>query len=441
MFRSRANEIPELLRRLGSRKQTCVDAARARLSIIGPRAVEDLIEALEGDDNRTRARVMPLLALIQDSRGRGPLIAMLLDRSSRLREIAARSLGRFPGTDTVAALNRTLAKDRGEKVKIAAVQSLVEQYAAGEDGAICKVLEIVTDTGAKSGLRVAALTLLPELRPSVRAGILGRLTQDPDEQVRRTAAGIQEAAALPDAPAEIGEALNALASNDYATWNAAVGQLAAGGVEAIGPLVDEMQSRAHDPELCKRAGMALKAMGPRRARAIADTLEQTEEPLPLHVLVEVIGALGQKSQIYRLNDLIDCIAKRPTHPADTNGWDPMQRVRAGAHLELARIGSRVAIRDLRQALVDPERRVESEMLAAIELIGKRDEIPILLRAYCREDAFIRERIAGAVRTIRKREQIRRNNRLFQTLNRKQLRALEEILPRSAPRKRSQPPSA
>ena len=136
MLRSRSNEIPELVHRLGSRKPTCVDAARARLSIIGPRAVEDLIEALEGDNHRIRARVMPLLALIQDSLGRGPLVAMLLDRSSKLREIAARSLARFPSPETMAALHRVLDKERSEKVKVAAVQALVEQYAAGQDRAL-----------------------------------------------------------------------------------------------------------------------------------------------------------------------------------------------------------------------------------------------------------------------------------------------------------------
>ena len=117
MLRSWANEIPELIRHLGSRKPTCADAARARLSIIGPRAVDDLIEALEGENHRVRARIMPILALIQDPRGRGPMIAMLLDRNSRLREIAARCLGRFPTNESVAALNRVLDRERSEKAR------------------------------------------------------------------------------------------------------------------------------------------------------------------------------------------------------------------------------------------------------------------------------------------------------------------------------------
>ena len=85
MMRSRANEIAETVARLGSRSPKRVDAARTRLASVGEHAVEALIEALERDNNRIRDRVMPILSLIQDPRGREPLIAMLLDRSAKLR--------------------------------------------------------------------------------------------------------------------------------------------------------------------------------------------------------------------------------------------------------------------------------------------------------------------------------------------------------------------
>ena len=83
--RTRATEIPKLVRRLGSRRPSVVDAARARLAIIGSQAVSALAESLEGDNSRVRANAMPLLALIRDTRGREPLMAMVLDRDPRLR--------------------------------------------------------------------------------------------------------------------------------------------------------------------------------------------------------------------------------------------------------------------------------------------------------------------------------------------------------------------
>jgi len=54
MGRSRANEIPKLVRQLASRDRTRFESARARLLVAGERAVEELIEALEGDDHVLR---------------------------------------------------------------------------------------------------------------------------------------------------------------------------------------------------------------------------------------------------------------------------------------------------------------------------------------------------------------------------------------------------
>jgi HEAT repeat protein len=193
-----------------------------------------------------------------------------------------------------------------------------------------------------------------------------------------------------------------------------------------------MRRRAGDPEYCTRAGMALKALGPRRVRGLAEALDSVDEPLPLQVLVEVAGTLGDKPLIYRLKSVIERVAPR-SDAAGTSRFDTMQRVRAKAHLELARIGSRVAIQDLQSMLADPVRRMPLEALAAVEQIGKKDEIPVLLRAYLHEDPFTRGRIAGVVRTILRRERIRRNSVSLRALPADSRRVLEGILARSARR--------
>lgn len=438
MTRSRANELSQLVRRLGSRKRTTVDAARARLAMIGPRAVGALIDALEDGEPRIRARVMPLLALIQDGQAREPLLAMLLDRSSRLREIAARSLGRFSSAECVVALSNTLAKERSERVKIAIVQSLIDQYDAGQDQALCHVLDVMNDRSLPPRIRIASLSLLTKLRASARRSLVRRLESDADVTFCESLAEAERAASEEvDSPKQIREALEELGASDYALWNRAVERLASHGVAGVEPLTEQMQSRSHDPDYCKRAGMALRAMGPRRARAIADALEHVNESLPLQVLIETVGTLGERAQIYRLKELLERLAARER----TADWDPLQRARAMAHLELARIGSRVSIADLRQAIADRDRRLEFELLSAVELIGKRDEVPVLLAAYAREDKLTRERVAGAVLKILKRERIRRNNALFRDLRREQQRALMEILPPLPPRRSERVPAS
>ena len=432
-LRPRATEVPELIRRLGSRRPRQVDRARARLSIIGSHSVAALIVALEGDNNRVRTHAMPLLALIQDARGRGPLVAMLLDRDPRMREIAARCLARFPSPEAASALGRLLRREKVRDVRIAAIEGLVEQYDGGQDDAVRRILDVLLDVKEDPRLRATSMALLPLLRPPARRAVLRRLRTDPVEDIARRALELEsEGDPPPRDRSGIETLVKDLASSDYSAWNEAVHRLANAGPLAAELLVAEMRRRAGDPEYCTRAGMALKALGPKRVRVLAEALDTVDEPLPLQVLVEVAGVIGEKPLIYRLKNVIERVAP-PADSAASTRFDTMQRVRAKAHLELARIGSRVAIHDLQSILADGDRRLPVEALAAIERIGKKDEILLLLRAYLREDPFMRGRIAAVVRGILKRERIRRNSASFRALSVELRRVLESILARNGRR--------
>jgi HEAT repeat protein len=427
MGRSRANEIPKLVRQLASRDRTRFESARARLLVAGERAVEELIEALEGDDHVLRARVMPLLALIQDPRAREPLTAMLLDRHAGLRGIAARGLGRFPCPNSVRALTRLLERETSEHVKVAAVHALVDSYESGCDEAIAPLLRLLGFPHESGRVRLAALAVARLLPPSQRRGVLARLEQDEEPSVREKSRELRASLENdePAGSAEIARLLAELGSDDYTVWNEALARLASVGAPIVRPLLGEMQRRAADPEYCTRVGMALRTLGPRRAAGLSDALEVLEEPGPLLVLVEVVGALGEKSMIYRLAGVIERIAARESPAAEAA---LLQRVRAKAHLALARVGSRVAIADLRESLTGHGgRRVEPEVLAAVELVGKREELGLLLRCVDSRDDFIVRGVARAVREIMKRERIRRNSRALGSLSAEQRSALDRIL--------------
>jgi len=377
---------------------------------------------------------MRVLAVIQDPRGREPIVAMLLDRDARMREIAARALARFACPEAVAALERHVKREKVREVRITAVHALIELYDAGQEAAIRRVLEILDDGREDPKVRVAALALVPLLKPVARRSLKRHLKQDAVEEIARRAEEIPED---DDAPAvrdrsRLEALVRDLASSDYTVWNEAVHRLASGGGAASETIVAEMLRRSSDPEYCVRAGMALKALGARRVRCLGELLDEIEAPLPLQVVVEVIGAVGEKALIYRLKNLIDRVA--PKHDGTSaSRFDTMQRVRAKAHLELARIGSRVAIADLQTILADEARRLPLEAFSAVELIGKKDEIPLLLRAYLREDPYMRGRIAGVVRSILKRERIRRNSRMLSAIPVDARRALDGILARSRSR--------
>ena len=357
---------------------------------------------------------------------------MLLDRNYRLRAIAAESLGRFAGPDAIASLKRVLDRERTVTVRVAAVRALVAQYVAGQDGALGPGPDL-RERRRRGGSRPSRRHRhRSETSRSAASGTAQPAAARPPG--KRSASGptpLTElgAATVKPGPDEVKGWIRELGSNDYAVWNQAVQTLGACGTRAIRPLVKAMCRRGHDPEFCTRAGIALKAMGPRRSRKIADAMEEADDPLALLILVEVIGSLGQKAQIYRLKELTDRIAERPV---ERRTIDPMQQVRARAHLELAKVGSRLAIQDLRDGLDARDRPIEIEMLSAVRRIGKRDEIVILLRADTRlapgRDETVRAKIAEAVRSILRRERIRRNNKMFRTLSPEQRAALERILP-------------
>ena len=68
------------------------------------------------------------------------------------------------------------------------------------------------------------------------------------------------------------------------------------------------------------------------------------------------------------------------------------------------------------------------------MIGKRDEIPDLLRSWRREDRYLRERIGNAIRTIMRRERIRRNHPSFAALGDDSRRVLDTLLQPAAMRR-------
>ena len=388
-----------------------------------------LLDALDGECPVLRSRAISVLSLIRDSRAWEPIVAQLLDREVRVRVAAALALARFPCSRSVPTLERALRQDGRHAVRLAALQSLIALFEAGFEEAVVEVVSLLFEQKADRRLRYAALGVIPLLPPRQSRGLLRRLRSDPNPDMAAVARKIEVAAAggvEPDLSA-LPAALLDLASPRPERWNQALHRLVGFGEQTIAPLVEEMLRRSRDPEYCTRAGMVLRGLGPRRARPIVDWLERVDDPLPLEVLVEAVGGLEDKPLIYRLKDVIDRLRERERDPARRPPPEEMQRVRARCHLQLARIGSRVAIDDLKDCLGSPDVRIPVEMLAAVERIGKRDELLDLLRAWRKEEPLLRSRIRDVFLLIARREKVRRTNRIFSALCPEDRAALEQIL--------------
>ena len=317
-------------------------------------------------------------------------------------------------------------------IRKAAVLALVQQFSAGRDDALREVVNVLLDDAEVEEIRIAAFALVPHLPARQQRGVVQPLCDDRSRALRNLARRFSEAPREQELSSkQLPGWIERLADEDYVVWNEAIQKLSDGDASIVDPLIDAMCVHANEPDFCRRAAIVLKSLGPRRSRSkIGDALERVDQPLALQTLIEVIGAMRDRALTYRLKDLIDRLAEQPI---EERGFDPCLRVRAQAHRELAKIGSRVAIADLRETLNRRDVRPEEDMLRAIARIGKKDELPLLIRLWMRETEIARQRIGKTVLKIMRRERIRRNSKIFSTLTGAQRDALEQILP---PRRRS-----
>lgn len=423
------NEIGKLIRKLGSRKKTEVDSAKARLIIIGTRAVEHLINSLDGENTSTKIQAMSILSLLRDSRAKYPLIAMLLDRNPKIRLAAVQSLSKFPSDEVILSIKKFMSHEKIIEVKVASIHSLVEMIRNGFDSAISPILEISFNSYEPVEAREAAFSMLPFLKTMERKAILKKLKMDSESKVAEKAQEFEKIPLGSDGMdlEEIKKSVEKLASADYEELNEAIQHLISSGKKCIDPLVQEMIRRGNDAEFCSRASMVLKGLGSNNLKSLTPYLETIDEPLPLRILVDVIGSLEDKSLLYKLKGLIDRINSSSELLKNAGGTNSYKRIKARAHLQLSKAGSRMAIDDLKANLIDQNGRIDLDLLTSLEYVGKKEELPYLIRAFAMEDDWTKQRIKEVFYKIMKRERIRRNNRIFKTMARDNQSSLQQLL--------------
>ncbi|HEY3381667.1 MAG TPA: hypothetical protein VGK32_07860 [Vicinamibacterales bacterium] len=292
--RSSAREVSGLLQDIEAGPDVAREAAVARLSVIGTRAVEGLL-ALLTSTRVQAARVAALAALeaIGDHRAIEPAQACLEGPDDLLRGPAA------------GLLRRLLDSPQGTAV-------------------LDRLTAVVLDTRRPAAVRLAALDALRNLPAPTLEPLRNRLREDPDEGMR--AAGAEEggtpaaqpplealdqaaAAGLPDDPARLKR------------WLAADGERAS--LPTLHRLIErlrEMESRTGDPTrrgewMLARASVhqALAAQGSTVALYdLRETIEQTDQA-PVEMLAAV-GAIGDKSCLEAI--AAACARMAPAHPPD-----------------------------------------------------------------------------------------------------------------------------
>jgi len=159
-----------------------------------------------------------------------------------------------------------------------------------------------------------------------------------------------------------------------------------------------------------------------RERAVARFLDDTTEPTPLALMVDILGESTDRTAIYHLKGVIDRI--------ETDGTEPdmvRETILAKAHYHLARAGSRVALDSLKKMMTRQRGRLMGELLAAVEEIGGKTELIDRVGLYGHEQGWMKERIKESFRRLMKKCRVAAGDPIFGRLDAVRQSWLAEIL--------------
>jgi hypothetical protein len=282
--RSAAAEIRPLVDALGAADETQRETAIARLIVIGPRAVEHLLQEFPAATGRARAGMLRALEALGDPRALEAASSALQDGSAAVQTAAVGTLRALAG---------------------------IEKAAVARD-AFDRLVAVALDHHRAAIVRLAAWEAIREAAGGARDAVRTALAADPDAVVRAAVRGSVE---------DTGGAGDA--------WrDAAEGRLPA-------------------------APGALKA---------------------------ALTANRSTARLTELQKLVDLIRAREQQEADAAVREEWRAVRGAVHQALAARNSRLALYDLRDSLLAPE-RLPVAFLAAIEEIGDATCLDTLAAAY------------------------------------------------------------
>ncbi|HEY7290895.1 MAG TPA: hypothetical protein VH583_13745 [Vicinamibacterales bacterium] len=271
---SSAKEVEQLIADLAAAKPVAREAAIARLTIIGSRAVARLI-ALATSDASSDARIAALRALegIGDPRGLSLGLKISVDRDDRV------------GVSGIALLRTFIRSANGAAV--------VDHLSA-----------LALDRGRRVAIRLAAINAIQDLGPSAAGPLVASLADDPDLGPQLEGA-VDKKGAKADPVALLDEAVaNGLPDDPAALRTAIASEGHAVPLAALHQIVERVREReavetgaTRDKWTAVRAAAHL-ALAKRDSRLalydLREALEKSTRPLPVDVLA-ALALIGDAS--------------------------------------------------------------------------------------------------------------------------------------------------
>jgi len=363
---SRARRIQELIRGLRSNQPARRESAVARLTLLGPRAVDALLRFLPTAGSTARLAALEVLERLRDPRALPEILALAQSADGMVAQRALEVLGSFSVSKATAQLANALASSSPGLRRAAAV-GLVRHQAAGLVEATEPLLDVLMDEAEDDELRLFVLDSLAALDPPLDSRTLHPLL----ERLRASA------------DATVADRAASLLSRQRG---------ARPGVTV--------------PTLLER----LQASGPDDVDELERELDRASDPARVGPLADALGRLGGPSSLPVLSRALERLSASDD---DERVTAARATAKGRIHGALAALDSRLALFDLREMLRARPLRALPYLLEAAAKVGDAS-VALALAALAAEGASLLDLCAPPFAAIVRRHRLRPSQASFKS---------------------------
>jgi hypothetical protein len=420
---SRRAEIEALVAQLDSGASATRDAAVARLTLLGERALTALLRYLPGAAPHGAQAALAVLEHIKAPQA----LACLLDlcRSPDV-SVARRAIeASAPRADPrVVKTFANVLVSGPRAVRSAAVSGLARQHRQGVVEALGPLIDVLLDEREDEGLRLSALDAVIDLPFNDIRPIMERLSATRSVKLR---ARVNLLASGEVDPRTLARRLRGSSTED---GRRILKRLAGLGVKGAAALVEELRIGGVPQRLSAAAVEALRSLPDQQVLPhLNEAIRRAESTQAVRLLCDLSTRFRSSTSITALHAALQGLS-RPRASSDAG---ERAEAKARVHLALAALDSRIALYDLREMLEARPVLAPSCLLLAASRIGDASLVPALAAlAADRPDVF--DACAETFAAVARRARLRRNSRVARNV-RPAHRAVLEALFRAAQARR------
>jgi hypothetical protein len=337
---------------------------------------------LPNANREARLCAVEVLDRIEDHAALTPLLDLSGDEDEAVARRAMEALGGRPDPPAARALAGVLAGPGSASRRRCAALALVRLQAAGLVEALDPLVERVVDEGEGESLRLFVLEALaaldPPLAPPTLRPLLGRLE---------------------------GSACPALSARARALSGAPSHRTPGGGPAA--PLRGRFKTPHGNAAELDRLARTLFEPGTVPLEGLHKAMETAGGAPAISALATALGKVGTPASIPVLHGAL--VRLGPVRAGAPKPEDASTvRARVALHRALCALGSRIALYDLREAILARPAHGIAGLLGVAARIGDATLVPCLARV-ASEDPALRARCGAVFATIARREKIRRTS--------------------------------